>query len=123
MKKMILVFAVIAMSYNLTAQIKTPAPSPFSKIEQKVGLTDVTLEYSRPNMREREIFGELVPYGKMWRLGANANTKITFSDDVMIDGKTLKAGTYAIYATPSEKSWDVTFYSDASNWGLPQELG
>ncbi len=80
-----------------------------TKIEQKVGLTDVTLEYSRPNMREREIFGNLVPYDKMWRLGANANTKITFSDEVMVGGKTLKAGTHAIYATPSKESWDVVF--------------
>ena len=120
MKKLILAVAVMAMSFDVNAQIETPQPSPFSRIEQKVGLTDVTLEYSRPNMREREIFGNLVPFGKMWRLGANANTKITFSDDVMVDGKTLKAGSYALYATPSEKSWDITFYSDATNWGLPQ---
>lgn len=121
MKKLLLVFAVFAMAFNANAQIDTPAPSPFSKVEQKVGLTDVTVEYSRPNMRGRTIFGDLVPYGKMWRLGANANTKITFSDDVTVDGQTLKAGTYAIFATPNEKSWEVIFYSDATNWGLPQK--
>ncbi|WP_047551342.1 DUF2911 domain-containing protein [Psychroserpens sp. Hel_I_66] len=121
MKKLLLVFAVFALSFTTYAQIDTPAPSPFTKIEQKVGLTDVTLEYSRPNMRDREVFGNLVPYGKLWRLGANANTKITFSDDVMVGGNTLKAGSYAIYATPNEKTWDITFYSDTSNWGTPEE--
>lgn len=115
-----LLVAVFATSFMTYAQIKTPAPSPFSKIEQKVGLTDVTLEYSRPSMRGRSIFGDLVPYGEMWRLGANANTKITFSDDVMVGGNTLKAGSYAIYVTPNKESWDVMFYSDATNWGLPE---
>lgn len=121
MKKLLCIIAVLAVSFTVNAQIQTPAPSPFSKVEQKVGLTDVTLEYSRPNMRGRTIFGDLVPYGKLWRLGANANTKITFSDDVTIGGNTLKAGSYAIFATPNEKSWDVVFYSDASNWGTPRE--
>lgn len=121
MKKLLLVFAVCAMTFTVNAQIETPAPSPFSKMEQKVGLTDVTLEYSRPNMRDREIFGNLVPYDKMWRLGANARTKITFGDDVMIDGKSLKAGSYAIFATPSAKSWDIVFYADANGSGVPGE--
>ncbi|RIA09415.1 Protein of unknown function (DUF2911) [Flavobacteriaceae bacterium MAR_2010_72] len=121
MKKLLCIIAVLAVSFTVNAQIQTPAPSPFSKVEQKVGLTDVTLEYSRPNMRDRTIFGDLVPYGKLWRLGANANTKITFSDDVTIGGNTLKAGSYAVYATPNEKTWDVVFYSDASNWGTPRE--
>jgi len=121
MKKLVCLIALIAISLNVNAQIETPAPSPFSKIEQKVGLTDVTLEYSRPSMRGRTIFGDLVPYGKLWRLGANANTKITFSDDVMVGDTTLKAGTYAVYATPNPSYWEVVFYSDASNWGTPQE--
>jgi len=121
MKKSILAFVALACSYGVNAQIETPQPSQFSKLEQKVGLTDVTLEYSRPNMRDRDIFGELVPYGKMWRLGANANTKITFSDDVTIGGNTLKAGSYAIFAKPNQNNWDVVFYSDVSNWGLPRE--
>ena len=120
MKKLLCLFALAAMSLNVNAQIDTPAPSPTSKIEQKVGLTDVTLEYSRPSMRGRSVFGNLVPYGTLWRLGANANTKITFSDDVTIGGNTLKAGTYAVFATPNQTTWDVVFYSDASNWGTPQ---
>jgi hypothetical protein len=103
------------------AQIKTPQPSPSSKIEQTVGLTNVTLEYSRPSMRGRVVFGDLVPYGQLWRTGANANSKITFSDNVIIDGQELKKGTYAIYTIPYEKTWNVLFYNDATNWGNPQK--
>ena len=121
MKKLLLIVLLITFSLNVSGQIKTPQPSPFAKIEQKVGLTDVTLEYSRPSMRGRTIFGDLVPYGKLWRLGANANTKITFSTDVAIGDYNLKAGTYAIYVTPDETTWNVVFYSDASNSGTPKE--
>jgi len=118
--KKLLFACFLSIGFMLNAQVKTPQPSPLTKIEQKVGLTDVTLEYSRPSMKGRTIFGDLVPYGKLWRLGANANTKITFSDDVTIGGKSLKAGEYAIFATPNAGSWDITFYSDASNWGTPR---
>lgn len=121
MKKLLLILMAITAVYSVDAQIKTPQPSPFSKVEQKVGLTDMVLEYSRPSMRDRVIFGDLVPYGKLWRLGANANTKITFSTDVTIGGNKLKAGSYAIFATPNETSWNVVFYNDASNSGLPKE--
>ena len=121
MKKLVLMFFVLSLSFNIDAQIKTPQPSPFSKVEQKVGLTDVSLEYSRPGMRGREVFGNLVPYGKVWRTGANANTKISFSDDVVVGGQTLKAGTYAVYTKPNANQWDVIFYSDASNWGTPRK--
>ena len=120
MKKHVLFIFLLAVSVVGYSQIETPQPSPTAKMEQKVGLTDVTLEYSRPSMRGRTIFGDLVPYGKVWRTGANSNTKITFSDDVTIDGQTLKAGSYAIYTIPNEKSWDVIFYTDTNNWGTPQ---
>ncbi|TVZ55551.1 Protein of unknown function (DUF2911) [Lutibacter sp. Hel_I_33_5] len=121
MKKILLSLFVVAISFSANAQIKTPAPSPSSKMEQAVGLTDVTLEYSRPGMKGRTIFGDLVPYGKLWRTGANANTKVTFSTDVTVGGKELKKGTYAIYTKPGASSWDVIFYSDASNWGTPRK--
>ncbi len=121
MKIKLLTLLLVFTGITLQAQIKTPQPSPTSKVEQKVGLTDVTLEYSRPSMRGRTIFGDLVPFNKNWRTGANANTKITFSTDVVIDGKDLKKGTYAIYSTPNKDAWDVIFYSDAKNWGLPQK--
>ncbi|MDP2541713.1 dihydrolipoamide dehydrogenase [Tenacibaculum discolor] len=121
MKKILLSLFVVALSTNINAQLKTPAPSPAAKLEQTVGLTDVSVEYSRPSMKGRTIFGDLVPYGKVWRTGANANTKVTFSDDVTIDGKTLKKGTYALYTKPGKDSWEVLFYSDANNWGTPQK--
>ncbi|MDT8415328.1 MAG: DUF2911 domain-containing protein [Flavobacteriaceae bacterium] len=104
---------------SVSAQIETPAPSPFSKTEQMVGLTKVTLEYSRPSMRERKIFGDLVPWEQLWRTGANANTKITFSDDVAIDGKILAAGTYALFSKPDPAFWELIFYTDTNNGGLP----
>lgn len=121
MKKLVLLAFTLSLMFSVNAQIETPQPSPFTKIEQKVGLTDVTLEYSRPSARGREVFGSLIPYGKMWRTGANKNTMISFSDDVVVDGQTLKAGSYAVFVTPNENSWDVVFYSDTNNWGTPQK--
>lgn len=121
MKKLLLFVCAISASFYAQAQLSTPAPSPSQKIEQAVGLTNVTLEYSRPSMKGRKIFGDLVPYDQVWRTGANANTKITFSDAVMIGGKTLDAGSYAIYTKPGAQSWEFYFYSDATNWGTPQK--
>ncbi|WP_296317709.1 DUF2911 domain-containing protein [Winogradskyella sp. UBA3174] len=119
MKKLVIFTFALTLMFSVNAQIETPQPSPFTKVEQKVGLTDVTLEYSRPSMKGREVFGNLVPFGKMWRTGANKNTMITFSNPVKIDGQDLKAGSYAIFVTPSSSSWDVVFYSDTENWGTP----
>lgn len=104
------------------AQINTPQPSPFQKIEQKVGLTDVTLEYSRPSMKGRTIYGDLVPYDAIWRTGANSNTTITFSKDVEIAGKKVPAGSYAIFTKPGASNWEVYFYNDVNNWGAPEKL-
>ena len=103
------------------ARVAAPQPSPFSKIEQTVGLTKVTLEYSRPAMRGRKIFGDLVPFDKVWRTGANANTKITFDTDITIGKTTVKAGSYAIYTKPGAKSWEVMLYGTTDNWGTPQQ--
>jgi hypothetical protein len=119
MKKLVLFAFALTLMFSVNAQIETPQPSPFTKVEQKVGLTDVTLEYSRPSMRGREVFGNLVPFGKQWRAGANKNTMITFSNPVKIDGQDLKAGSYSIFITPAATSWDVVFYSDTENWGTP----
>ena len=121
MKKFAFLLFTMATCFSLEAQIQTPAPSPFSTLEQKVGLTDVTVKYSRPAMRGRTIFGDLVPYGAIWRTGANQNTVITFSDDVTVEGKPLKAGDYAIYTRPNEAVWEVFFYTATDNWGNPQE--
>lgn len=105
---------------DLNGQIKTPAPSPSSELKQTVGLTDVTIVYSRPNVKGRAIFAEdgLVPFGKPWRLGANAATKFSFSEDVMIAGSKLKAGDYAVLATPGAAEWKFMFYPyESGNWG------
>jgi tetratricopeptide (TPR) repeat protein len=121
MKKFALLLFMVSLCFSLEAQIQTPAPSPSSTLEQKVGLTDVTVKYSRPAMKGRTIFGDLVPYGAIWRTGANQNTVITFSDDVTVKGKELKAGSYAIYTRPNEAVWEVFFYTTTDNWGNPQE--
>ncbi|MDT0678237.1 DUF2911 domain-containing protein [Autumnicola musiva] len=121
MKKLFILFFVLATGFGLKAQIQTPQPSPLAKIEQKVGLTDVILKYSRPNMRGREIFGNLVPYNELWRTGANENTTISFNDEVTINGKKLPKGDYSIYSIPKQDEWEVIFYSTNDNWGIPQE--
>lgn len=113
---------IIGFTFTMNSQIKTPAPSPSSKLEQVVGLTDVTIDYSRPSIKGRTIFGDLVPYGKVWRTGANARTKITFGEDVLVDGKEVKAGTYAIFTIPSEDYWDVILYTEFSGSGAPAEI-
>ena len=105
---------------SMNAQIKTPAPSPYSKTVQVVGLTEFTVEYSRPSMKGRKIFGDLVPFDKVWRTGANARTKISFSDDITFGNDTLKKGTYAIFTKPNASSWDVYFYTDHAGGGAPQ---
>ena len=120
MKKFIFVFAMLIANYAIEAQVKTPQPSPKSVIQQTVGLTEVEIEYSRPSAKGRIVFGDLVPFGKLWRTGANANTTVSFSDDVVIKGTTLKKGKYALYTTPKADMWEVIFYSTTDNWGTPE---
>ena len=121
MKRIIFILATLIASYILNAQVKTPQSSPKSTSSQMVGLTDVSLEYSRPSAKGRTIFGDLVPFGKLWRTGANANSTVSFSDDVVINGTTLKKGKYALFVTPKADVWDVVFYTDTDNWGIPEE--
>ena len=121
MKKIIVVLAMVLVNFVVEAQVKTPQSSPLTKIDQVVGLTDVKIEYSRPSAKGRTVYGDLVPFGKNWRTGANANTTISFSEDVTIAGKLLKKGKYALFTTPKADSWDVMFYTDTNNWGLPEE--
>ena len=111
MRKSILLFLSLlgTMSF-LQAQIQTPAPSPTAKVEQRIGLVDVTIEYSRPSVKGRQIFGDLVPYDQVWRTGANSATKITFSDDVVFGGAEVKKGSYALLTKPGKDSWDVMLY-------------
>ncbi|MDX1348883.1 MAG: DUF2911 domain-containing protein [Putridiphycobacter sp.] len=117
MKKLALLFLAGLMSSALTAQ-ELPKPSPLGKTEQKVGLTDVSVEYSRPSVKGRTIFGDLVPYNTLWRLGANACTKFTTSTDMKVAGKALPAGTYALFATPMEDgTWQIDFNSNTKQSG------
>lgn len=97
-----------------------PQPSPLGKLEQKVGLTDLAIEYSRPSKKGRTVFGDIVPYGEVWRTGANENTKFTNSDALIFGKDTLKPGTYALFTKPGKESWDLIFYTDVNNWGTPE---
>ncbi|MBM3161227.1 MAG: DUF2911 domain-containing protein [Bacteroidetes bacterium] len=108
------------LSIPLCAQVQTPALSPAAKFEQKVGLTDIVIQYSRPSKRDRVVFGDVVAFGEIWRLGANENTKITVSDAIIFGSDTIKAGTYAIYAKPEKDNWTLILYSETTNWGVPE---
>ncbi len=123
MKKLvlsILVFALMLTTYSsLKAQLRTPAPSPAAKVMQTVGLTDVTIEYSRPGVKDRTIFAAdgLVPFGETWRTGANAATKFTFSEDVMLAGEDLEAGSYAVLTVPTDSEWKFMLYPyESGSW-------
>jgi tetratricopeptide (TPR) repeat protein len=120
MKKIIFILAVIIANFTIEAQVKTPQPSPKSTLNQVVGLTDVVVEYNRPSAKGRVVFGDLVSFGKTWRTGANANSTVSFSDDVTIAGKLLKKGKYAIFTVPKADIWEVNFYSATDNWGTPE---
>jgi hypothetical protein len=116
MMKIAALFLVVITTTNAIAQ-ELPKPSPAAKVEQRIGLTDVTIKYSRPSVKGRKIWGELEAYDVVWRAGANANTLITFSDDVKVDGKELKKGTYSLFITPSKGDWTVLFNTDVEGWG------
>lgn len=124
MKKLLFSICTIALvaffATTSTAQIKTPSPSPSSTVTQAIGLSDVTINYARPSVKGRTIFAAdgLVPYGKVWRTGANQATKISFGADVNIGGKDLKKGDYAVLTIPNASSWAVHFYPyESGNWG------
>jgi len=122
MRTKFITLLLLVGAFTLQAQIETPAPSPSSKIEQAIGLTDVSVDYSRPAMRGRTIFGNLVPYGKIWRTGANSRTKFTTSTDINVNGKELKKGSYAILTIPEKETWDVIFYTEYNTGGAPATL-
>ncbi|HEU0274813.1 MAG TPA: DUF2911 domain-containing protein [Candidatus Udaeobacter sp.] len=94
-------------------KIEFPAPSQHALVKQRVGLTDVQIDYSRPNKNDRQIFGGLVPYGKLWRTGANAVTKITFSKPVKLSGREIPAGEYALFTIPTPNEWTIILSKDA----------
>ncbi|MBA2610555.1 MAG: DUF2911 domain-containing protein [Bacteroidetes bacterium] len=103
---------------NIDAQqLKVPAPSPLQTVKQAFALSDITIEYSRPSAKGRIVFGDVVPFGKVWRTGANGSTKITFGDDVKVEGNDVKAGTYALYTIPNKDSWEIMLYKDLTLGG------
>jgi tetratricopeptide (TPR) repeat protein len=114
--KTILTLLSLALISNVWSQ-DLPQKSSNATVEQKVGLTEISINYSRPNVNGRVIFGELVPFGEVWRLGANQPTKITLSYPISINNQDLDTGTYAIYAIPEANQWNVVFNSDHKQWG------
>lgn len=118
MKKIFLSTLVI-LGFAVQAQ-ELPMPSPSSALEQRVGLTDIKIEYSRPGVKERKIFGELVPYGKVWRTGANKVPNITFSTDLKVGGNNVKAGTYSLLTIPTAESWTIVLNSNTELYGTAE---
>lgn len=121
MKKNILLLVIFSFFFS-NAQIRVPQASPKCTFIQSVGLTDFEVVYSRPGVKGRTIFGDLVPFAKLWRTGANANTTISISDDVNINGNVLKKGKYALYTVPKADAWEFIFYSTTDNWGTPESF-
>ncbi len=115
MSKLIHLSVVLIFILSLSAfgqQIRTPRPSPDATVTQIVGVTEVKIDYSSPGVKGRQIWGELVPYGEVWRTGANEVTSITFSDAVKINGNELPAGTYGIHTIPGKSEWEIIFSKD-----------
>ncbi|OMP76634.1 DUF2911 domain-containing protein [[Flexibacter] sp. ATCC 35208] len=118
MKTIITTLISLSLSTGIYAQtLKVPAASSGTSITQKVGIHDVTLKYNRPNMNGRKIFGGLVPYGSVWRLGANGIPAITFEDAVSIEGHKIEAGTYGLFAIPEKDKWTIIISKKSNQWG------
>jgi hypothetical protein len=111
-----LALCALATAGNAFAQFQPPAPSPKASVSQTVGMTDLSVSYSRPSVKGRLIWGELVPWDKPWRTGANQATTLTAGDDIMVEGKKLAAGTYSIVTIPGKDEWTVIFNSDTALW-------
>ncbi len=113
----VMVITVLSL-HSLQAQIRTPQPSPAAEVKQTVGLTEITINYSRPSAKGRVVFGDLVPLGQTWRTGANAATKFTFSDNVRLGGVDVKKGSYAVLTVPAADTWKVMLYPyESTSWG------
>ena len=119
MKKLTIILAVLTCItlQNATAQIKFPAASTTQTLKQDFGLGSIEITYSRPSSKGRNVFGDLVPYGKLWRTGANGPTTIKLTAPVEIGGKKLDTGTYVLYTIPNEDNWEVIINNGLKNWG------
>ena len=121
-KNIFLSFALIGFfQLQAHAQILIPQSSSRANNEQVIGLTNVKVDYARPSIKGRTVFGELVPYGKVWRTGANENTIIQFSTDIKFGDVDVKRGSYALYTLPKADNWEVILYKDTNNWGLAEK--
>jgi tetratricopeptide (TPR) repeat protein len=110
------------LNASLLAQLKVPGLSPKTKLSQNIGLSIATIEYSRPSKKERKIFGGLLPYGEVWRTGANGATKFSFSKKVVINGQEFPKGDYSLLTIPEKKSWTIKWYMySSSNWNTYKE--
>jgi hypothetical protein len=119
MKKILFTaIAIAGISLLGNAQVKMPAPSPTQTVKQDFGIGTITLIYSRPATKDRKIFGDLVPFNKLWRTGANAATRIAFSEPVEIGGKKIDTGTYVLYTIPGVDNWEVIVNKGLENWGI-----
>ena len=115
---------VLSFGVPVVSQIQHPKASPFAVVEQEVGLSKISVEYSRPAVRGRHVFGPqadgqkgLVPYGRIWRVGANESTKISVDTDMQVLGNALPKGTYALYAFPEKNEWEIVFHTNTTHWG------
>jgi DUF2911 family protein len=117
MRKTIIPTLILLMATSALAQVRTPRVSQNSTLTQTIGLTDMTIKYSRPGVKGRAIWGALVPWDKVWRTGANEATSISFSDDVWINGQKLAKGTYSLHTIPGKDEWTIIFNSVADQWG------
>ncbi len=116
MKNLLFLF-LLFVAVQTNAQVKMPALSPIQTLTQDFGMGSIEIKYSRPSARGRKVFGDLLPYGELWRTGANGATTIKFTDQVMINDKTIDTGTYAIYTIPGEKKWTFILNKGITNWG------
>src|SRR5262245_50315964 len=117
----VLAAVVIAAAPGARADLDLPRPSPFAKVWQVVGLTEITVDYSSPGVKGRKIWGGLVPYDQMWRAGANSATKVTFSRDVTFAGKPEPAGTYSFFVIPGKSEWTVILNKKADQTGTGRD--
>src|SRR5215475_6363348 len=119
LKPLILCLAVAGLGQIAFAQsdLKLPDVSQAAEVKQRIALTDITVNYHRPLVNGRKIWGSLVPYGQVWRAGANENTTIAFSDPVTIEGKPLPKGAYGLHMIPNENEWTVIFSKNSTSWG------
>lgn len=117
MKRIFTVAIFCCVALTTSAQVRMPQPSSNQTVKQEFGQGEIELNYSRPNVKGREIYGKLVPYGKLWRTGANSATRITFSDPVQVDGKNIEPGSYALYSIPGESEWTIILNKGFKNSG------